>query len=221
MPRDQAELAGRRDELDRCGLRAASLQGRLDLSRADTARQIVDQMPTMAALDCTLMLLPTKSGAGTRAEDYARLRAAGEAAADYGVTLMIETHPDLATNGAITLATMRAVDHPAVRVNFDPANMYYYNRRADARRDLEMIAPYVAGVHLKDTPGGFEEWDFPALGTGVVDFPVLFQIMDAAGYDGPYTVEIDGQRGGELTEDLVCARVEESVAYLRELGRLA
>ncbi len=221
MPRDAAELAARRDELERHGLRAASIQGRLDLSRPDTAEQIAGQMPTMAALNCALMLLPVRSGAANQADDYARLRSAGDAARDHGVTLMIETHPDLATNGELTLATMRAVDHPAVRVNFDPANLYYYNRDADPLRDLEMIAEYIVGVHLKDTPGRFEDWNFPAVGAGVVDFPALFKMLDDADFDGPYTLEIDGVRDEPRTEELVCARVEQSIDYLRGIGRLA
>src|SRR5690606_12253580 len=155
-----------------------------------------------------------------REHAYQQLRAAGDVAAAHGVTLMIETHPDLATNGRVALETMRRVDHPAVRLNYDPANIRYHNEGLDEIRELVPVAGYVAGVHLKDTPGGYHEWNFPALREGIIDFAGLFAMLDRVGYAGPYTLEIEGVAGEERTEAVVLDRIEASVRTLRRLGRM-
>ena len=73
-------------------------------------------------------------------------------------------------------------------------------------------------LYLKDTDGGFESWHFPALGEGVVDFPACIQILEAAGFDGPLTLELEGIKGEAFTEQLAKDRVEASIAYLRQIG---
>mgnify|MGYP001170525510 CR=1 FL=1 len=101
---------------------------------------------------------------------------------------------------------------------FDTANVYYYNEGVDVVEELRQIARYVAAVHLKDTNGGFKTWHFPALGDGVVDFPSLFEVLEAVSYQGPLTLEIEGIEGETLTEEIARTRVEQSLAYLDRLG---
>ena len=141
-------------------------------------------------------------------------------AARQGVTLALETHPDLITNAQVARQTMEGVDHAHVRVNFDTANVYFYNHGVDAVEELRRMLPFVASVHLKDTDGGFRSWHFPALGRGIVNFRGVFELLDQAGFTGPCTLEIEGIEGEEKTERLVCDRIAESIGYLRGLGRL-
>jgi L-ribulose-5-phosphate 3-epimerase len=208
-----------RAELARFGLSASSLHGGCDVGREDVARQVEDQMPAFAALGTRIMFVSVKAGETPRETAYARLREAGDVAARHGVTIAMETHPDLITNGDVALETMRAVDHPHVRVNFDTANVYFYSQGIDGVAELRKAAQYVAAVHLKDTDGGYRHWHFPALGRGIVNFREVFGVLDEAGFNGPYTLEIEGIEGEEPTERLVCDRIAESIGYLRRLGR--
>lgn len=218
VPRDASEAAARRAELERFGLRVSSMQGRLDLTRADIAEQLAPQLRYLADFGCQRMLLSVRRDELPLQTAAQRLRDAGQVANDSGVTLMIETHPDLATNAEVARQTIDMVDHAAVRINFDPANIYFYNHDANCVRDLEVIAPFVAGVHLKDTNGGYRTWHFPTLGTGVVDFPALLAILVRHNYNGPLTLEIEGIEGETRAETLVLGRIEQSVAYMRTLG---
>jgi sugar phosphate isomerase/epimerase len=84
--------------------------------------------------------------------------------------------------------------------------------------ELEKLADYVAAVHLKDTNGGYKAWHFPSLGSGVVDFPEIFRRMDARGFTGPYTMELEGVQGVELDEAGQLQYVADSVAYLQSIG---
>jgi len=217
-PSDAIEAT--RTELRKYGLSASSLHGECNLSRPDLAERIAEQMPAFAALDCKLMFTSVRRGEIPGDTAYARLRTAGDVAGEHGITLALETHPDLVTNADVALQTMRAVDHPQVRLNFDTANIYFYNRGADCVEQLRKVAPYVVAVHLKDTDGGYGHWHFPALGQGLVDFPQVFEVLDATGFRGPYTLEIEGIEGEEKTERLVRERVATSVDYLRRLDRI-
>lgn len=213
-------LDAARAELQRYGLAASSLHGECDVRRADTAAQVEAQMPAFTALGTRIMFVSAKAEDMPLSTVYGRLNEAGEVAARHGVTIVLETHPDLITNSTVALATMRGVNHPNVRVNFDTANIYFYNQGIEGVEELRRIVQYVGAVHLKDTDGGFKSWHFPAFGRGIVRFAETFKVLDGAGFTGPYTIEIEGIGGEKLTERLACDRVAESVGYLRGLGRL-
>jgi sugar phosphate isomerase/epimerase len=219
-PADAAETDALRRTLNAYGLRAGSLQVPGPLDAADLLDQIAARLPAFAALDCRHMLVPAKSGDLDHAAACARLRELGQFVQPHGLIVMVETHPPLAENAEVARRTMEAVGLGNVGINYDPANVYFYNRGVDAVRELEPIVEFVVGVHLKDTPGGYREWNFPALGRGVVDFRGLFRLLDAVGFDGPYTLEIEGVEGETASEALTVARVAESLGYLRGLGRL-
>jgi sugar phosphate isomerase/epimerase len=214
------ELEATAAALQRHGLTASSLHGECDVSQAGIAEQVNAQMPAFAALGCRIMFASVQRGSAQAETVYARLRAAGDVCREHGVTLALETHPDLMTNAEVALQTMRAVDHPQVRMNFDTANLYYYNRGIDCVDQLRRVCGYVAAVHLKDTDGGYEHWHFPALGEGIVDFAGIFKVLDEVGFAGPCTLEIEGLEGEEKTEQLVCERVAASVNHLRKLDRI-
>ena len=214
------ELDATRAALQRYGLSASSLHGECDLRRPDLAAQIAAQMPLFAALGTKIMFVSVKTDETPLPTAYERLREAGKVAARHGVTIALETHPDLVTNADTALATMHGVNHPNVRINFDTANIYFYNQDVDGVEELRRVAPYVAAVHLKDTDGRYRHWHFPALGRGIVRFPAIFKLLEEAGFAGPYTLEIEGIEGETRTERLVCDRVAESAGYLRGLDRL-
>ncbi len=212
------QIEDTRAELARHGLSAASLQATCDVRKPDLAAQVEAQMPAFKALGVKYMFVSCKADTTPLPTVYARLREAGDVAGKYGVTIVMETHPDLITNGDVALATMKGVNHPNVRVNFDTANVYYYNQNIDGVEELRKIAKYVAAVHLKDSDGKYRGWHFTALGRGVVKFADSFKVLRDAGFAGPYTLEIEGVEGETKTERLVCDRVAESVGFLRGLG---
>ncbi|GIV17383.1 MAG: L-ribulose-5-phosphate 3-epimerase UlaE [Armatimonadota bacterium] len=148
---------------------------------------------------------------------YHRLRRIGDIAGNLGVKVAMETHPDLITNGDIALRTMQAVAHPNVGINFDTANVYYYNEGTDAVTELRKVLPHVFSVHLKDTSGKPRTWYFPTLGQGVVDFPEIFRLLLERGFQGPFTMELEGIEGENLSEQQQLERVAQSYAYVREI----
>jgi len=69
-----------------------------------------------------------------------------------------------------------------------------------------------------DTSGKYQDWTFPALGLGVVDFSEIFQMMTARGFAGPFTMELEGIKGIERDEAAHLKDVADSVAYLKRIG---
>jgi L-ribulose-5-phosphate 3-epimerase len=166
------------------------------------------------------------SGAGQPADVGERrtivehLRRLGDTAGEVGVTLALETHKGPTQNASAMLALMSEVDHPHVRLNFDTGNIAYYNREVNPCDELEQVKHLVRNVHLKDNRGGFEDWYFPAVGDGgSVDFRRIREILDDVGFNGPYTIEIEGI-GGEPEPGLDGRhdRIRRSVDHLRSCG---
>jgi L-ribulose-5-phosphate 3-epimerase len=146
------------------------------------------------------------------------LRYLGDYAADHGVRIALETHGGLTRNGALARRLLEAVDHPAVGVNYDTGNIYYYNDDLDPAADIREVAERVFQVHLKDTLGGKGEWEFCVLGEGRVNFPAIIAVLAAAGFRGPYSLELEGRRGEDLNRAQHLERISRSLAYLRSIG---
>lgn len=166
------------------------------------------------------------SGAGQPADAAERrtvvdhLRRIGDTAHSVGITVALETHKGPTQNAAAMLALMGEVDHPNVRLNFDTGNIVYYNEGVNPVDELERVKHLVRNVHLKDSRGRLEDWYFPALGEGgAVDFTRVREILDDAGFTGPYTIELEGI-GGEPEPGLEerQARIARSVEHLRACG---
>ncbi|HSW47430.1 MAG TPA: sugar phosphate isomerase/epimerase family protein, partial [Phycisphaerae bacterium] len=172
-PADQK--ADVRKKLADNGLRVTSLQSLCDVTLPDAVDIMRPQLEACVEFGANYCFLSAKAKETDRAIVHDRLRAIGEAAKSLGVTVVLETHPDLVTNGDVGRQTMRAVNHPNVRINYDTANVYFYNRDVTAVGEMAKLIDDIASVHLKDSTGKFEEWVFPTLGTGVVDFPEIFR----------------------------------------------
>ncbi|MBI2940895.1 MAG: sugar phosphate isomerase/epimerase, partial [Chloroflexi bacterium] len=146
------------------------------------------------------------------------LRHVGDYAADRGVRIALETHGGLTRNGALARKLLDAVDHPAIGINYDTGNIYYYNDDLDPAEDVRQVAERVVQVHLKDTVGGKGEWMFCALGDGRVNFPAIIAELQSVGFHGPYSLELEGQRGQDLNREGHLGVIRKSLEYLRRIG---
>ena len=214
---DQLEPTMKR--LEEHGLIPLVMRGDTDLSKESSVDELALQLATCEKMGVKYMFLSPKRHGADKAVVYGRLRKAGDVAQQHGVTIALETHPDLGTNGDVHVETMKAINHPNVRVNFDTGNITFYNKDADALAELEKTIDYVATVEFKDHSGGFETWTFPPLGEGVVQFPAILRLLDEHGFAGPITLEFEGTKGVELNEKQTKKAIADSVAYIKSLGQ--
>lgn len=211
------EVGATLQRLQASGLDAIVLRGQTDLSQESAVSDLTGQLEVCQRMGARFMFLSAKRNGAPKEDVYARLRQAGDAAQKVGVTIVLETHPDLGTNGEVFLETMKAINHPNVRANFDTGNITYYNKNTDAVTELKKIIDYVASVDLKDHSGELEDDHFPVLGRGIVDFPGIFKILKEHGFKGPVTLEIEGAIRDASTEAQVLQIIEDSVSYARPL----
>lgn len=166
------------------------------------------------------------AGAGEAADDeqlaclYAHLREIGDYAAGKNVVYCCETHPGVCVNHREMLKTMNDLQHDHVRVNFDTGNILYYNENICVEVALAKVSHFVKHLHLKDSRGVPLEWYFPALGYGgAVDFMQVLDVMRGCGFEGPFSLELEGIRGEpELSLADYQRRIVDSVDTLRACG---
>jgi L-ribulose-5-phosphate 3-epimerase len=146
------------------------------------------------------------------------MRWAADYAEERGIRLALEIHQGPTRNGRELRKFLDVVDHPNLGVNYDTGNIYYYNEGVDPAEDIKEIVDRVIHVHLKDTRGGFGEWAFCNLGDGRVRFPEILAELDAVGYSGPYSLEIEGSHGEDPNCAAILQRIHDSLEYLRSIG---
>jgi len=103
--------------------------------------------------------------------------------------------------------TLKATGLDNVGVNLDPANLLMYGK-ANPVDALELLGPYVLGVHAKDGLYPTEPDKLGrevAIGQGKVDFPRFIAKLKAVGYKGPITIEREIS-GPKQTEDILASK---------------
>lgn len=134
----------------------------------------------------------------------------------YDMKLVLEIHGDHGT-GAILKDICQLVGSPRVLINYDTANAIFYGD-VDVPKDLAGCLNKVGYVHLKEKAGGRQEWNFPALGKGYVEFPEIFKMMDEADNLSPYSIEIEFTQSGPKDLEEINRAVMDSAAYLKAQG---
>jgi len=117
-----------------------------------------------------------------------RIRTLADVAAEKGLTLLLETGQETAEQ---LRSFLEQLNHPAVAVNFDPANMILYDK-GDPVAALEVLAPWIRHIHVKDairteTPGtwGTEvPW-----GQGQVNPEAFLAALERIGFEGAMAIE--------------------------------
>ena len=74
--------------------------------------------------------------------------AAGQFAADHGVTIALEAHPGFLVYNADTMLKLRTATHPAVGLNFDPSHLFWQG--VDIPAAIRVLAECIFHVHAKD-----------------------------------------------------------------------
>jgi sugar phosphate isomerase/epimerase len=128
----------------------------------------------------------------TKKDEYkkllGRIRSLADAAAQKKVMILMETGQETAAELKHCLTDL---NHPAVGINFDPANMILYGK-GNPIEAVRILAPWIRHVHIKDaiasqTPG---QWGSEVVwGTGQVDPDAFLTALKDIGYKGALAIE--------------------------------
>ena len=166
-----------REQLAARGLACVSLSAHMDLSRPDSVDRFARRLEFAHAIGAKVV--NTIAGPTEGLPRFqANIVAIGKWAAELGLTLALENHGDLVDREQQIVALIEQIDIPAVRVNYDTGNAWYYSKGAiDPIAELERLAPVVAHVHLKSPQiiDGLMRW--VALGEGELDLAATGRVL--------------------------------------------
>jgi sugar phosphate isomerase/epimerase len=119
---------------------------------------------------------------------YDRIRTLADTASDNGIMLLLETGQEAAEELKHFLETL---DHAAIGVNFDPANMILYDK-GDPIEAVRVLAPWIKHLHIKDAirttqPGTWGQ-EVP-WGGGQVGTDAFLGVLAEVGFEGVMAIE--------------------------------
>ncbi len=119
---------------------------------------------------------------------FDRIRLLADAAGDKSITLLLETGQETADE---LKQFLQELNHPAVGVNFDPANMILYDR-GDPIEAVKVLASWIKHVHIKDANYTKEPGTWGAevpWGDGQVNSSAFLVALKQIGYQGTLAIE--------------------------------
>jgi L-ribulose-5-phosphate 3-epimerase len=139
-------------------------------------------------------------------EALARL---AEQAAPQGVTIGLENeHACNISTGAETARLLKAVEHPNLKVVWDPCNALVAGERAFPDGYSCVHPSRIAHVHAKDCHVTAFQPAFCAVGDGAVGWPGQIDALERDGYRGWISLEThwQGPGGDKYQGSVICAR---------------
>jgi sugar phosphate isomerase/epimerase len=166
-----------RAELARRRLSCLSLSAHMDLTRPDSVERFCRRLEF--ARNIGARCVNTIAGPAENAEGFrANISAIERRARDLGIVVALENHGDLIDLGQQVLEVVGQIGSPAIRVNYDTGNAWYYAKgEIDPVAELDRLAPVIAHVHLKSprVDGGLMRW--VALGEGALDIEAAARVL--------------------------------------------
>lgn len=142
------------------------------------AEQIVPRAIELARrFDCNVMIAfgfeDCDNSASNRVKVLRALETIGELAAGASMQVAIENEPGYWIDRPDeTVALLRELGHPAVKLNWDPANLHWGGQEP-TRAALETLLPHIINLHIKDYTPEDEDVPWQPLGKGIVPWEKL------------------------------------------------
>lgn len=176
---------------------------------ADELSKYIDE--TNAAIDLAADLgagvIRTFGGARGKGEVYWMVHRTAEAykrvmdhAAERGVTVLMETHDEWCVSAQVR-AVVEKVNHPNLAVLWDLMHTQRFMEKVP--ETMETIGAITKHLHAHD--GRYDEENgritTVGLGDGVIDHAEPLKLLNAAGFDGYFSVEVIHKPGSEHDAD--------------------
>ncbi len=161
------------------------------------------------------------------------MRELGDLAEKKGVTLVVENHFNTMTVSAKdSEALMKAVNHKAVRILYDQANLTF-TEQEDYEEAIRIQQQHVAYMHVKDLvfqegksfsssdvacPNDAERNVYTRIvGEGIIKWPEILKLVKEQGYDGWLSLEYERRWHPDDIPD-ASVGMKKSVEYLRSIS---
>ncbi|MFC4023654.1 sugar phosphate isomerase/epimerase family protein [Oceanobacillus longus] len=215
------ELKGIKVLLKDYGMTCVGIGAHSNLMREEGITNLVKSIDLATFFDCQYVITATGDAHNDSdvIEDEKRLvenlEPVLKKCEELGKTLTIETHGNNFATGLTLIKLTQALNN-RIKINYDTANVILYGNVLPYE-DLEFCVGEIEFVHLKDKLGATNEWNFPAIGDGNLDFNRIFNILEKGNYQGPISVEIEFTPAGPESLSEVNEAVKRSFNYLKSI----
>lgn len=134
----------------------------------------------------------------------------------YSLMLGIENHGKHGT-GKQLKRIIDMVGSDRVMINYDTGNAIFYGN-VNLEEDIESCIDNIGHIHLKDKDGAYNEWNFPTIGKGKIDFKMIMDKLQKADNNCPLSIEIEFTKNGAKDIDEVNQAAKDSYNYLKKFG---
>ena len=220
--------------LEAYGLTAVSLSAHADITTESGLIAFTSRLQLAAELNIPIINMPLPPDrqhhrpdlpmrSGPEVDDLfcGNILKLADLADNQGVVVCLETVGYLLSDASQCVALIHRLNHPNLRINYDPASLLYFVPGAKPTKDdITLLAPYLHHVHLNDKASSqVAKYDFCSLGEGAVEWESLLSEMDRVGYTGPASIEIGWEvtpESPEVVDDAVRRSIQFAQGYFSE-----
>ena len=207
--------------LETHGLTAVSYSGHADLTTETGLIAFTSRLQLAADLNIPIVntpaqIPPERWDHETRDRFSRNIVDLADLAAKLEVALCLETLGIPMGTIEECAALLQRLDHPALRINYDPAALLVNVEGArPGRGDITLLAPYLGHVHLNDKASmEAGRSDLRPIGQGTVDWEPILGELGRVGFAGPASIEIGWEVAPESPE-VVDQAVRRSIQFVR------
>ncbi|WP_409304090.1 sugar phosphate isomerase/epimerase family protein [Peribacillus sp. SCS-155] len=203
------------------GMKCVGIGAHSNVMRKDGVENLLKSIDLAVEFNCKYIVTATGDAHGdTDVIEDERVLAANlqpiiEKCETLNKLLVLETHGNNYPTGS-SLKKLSKMLHKRVKINYDTANVIFYGNVLPYG-DLEASVDYVEFIHLKDKLGVNNEWNFPAIGDGNLDFGRIFATLKKGNYKGPISIEVEFTPAGPANLEEVNDSVQRSFNYLSRI----
>lgn len=212
----RAEIKALQMTLENFGLSTASISGHCNMATNEGLALFKKRLDLADALGVEYVNTAEGDASTKEAQNafYANMREA----ANYNkrVVICLETHGGILGTSAMCEKTLEIINCDNVKMNYDPANLIYFEGKRPEEDILAAVA-LIGHFHIKDKLGGKGVWNFPEIGKGDLDFKKLFTALKDGGYAGPLSFELEFTPEGPESPEYVDLALKNSVKHIESI----
>ena len=224
----EVELNKVEKKLKDLGLTCIALSGHCNLMDAERLNDFRENIKLAHRLGCKYIISSAGEAHFGKGESFAdevlisNIKSIVLDLEKYDLCLGIEVHGAYGT-GESLYRIYKGVGSDRVGINYDTANVVFYGGQIP-NIEIRNCVDGINYMHLKDKVGIDKVWNFPAIGSGDLDLTGLMDYVDANGYTGPFSIEIEFTEEftmrPKVQGDLATAdkAVKDSFDYLKSKG---
>ncbi|TKJ45462.1 hypothetical protein CEE35_03875 [Candidatus Aerophobetes bacterium Ae_b3b] len=173
------------------GLSSMSFSGHADLGQDNTVEVIKKRIDFAEHIGARIINTFT-----TEPQNYCLFRKNLDVVARYaekrGIWIGLETDAGLIYTGEEGAELLEKLDdYPNVGINYDPGNVIFFRSNVLPEHDVAYLRGRLIHVHLKEITKTGDEWSFPGLGKGLVNFPAFIAQIINMNFHGPMSLELE------------------------------